>query len=215
MLFIFFLHRFIRAVKRKAEYPVAYTDRRKRNIPELPDKRRARYVKEYGISEYDAEQITSQRELADYFESGAEKTEYPKLLANMLLSELLRLDTGDTFASRISSSHMAELATLLGDEVINSSTAKKLITQMWENDTSPTRTVKERGLEQINDAERIREVLLRVMESDTKSVNDYRNGKTAAAKAIVGQVMARTAGKANPRLLSTLIQEELNRQNGK
>ena len=148
--------------------------------------------------------------MADYFESGAKQTSYPKLLANLLISEVLRLvPQGDSFVCPISSEHLSQLATLVGDNVINNATAKKLLRELWETDSSPVKLVEERHLAQINDRELLRSYVSAAIAQNPRSAEDYRRGKRAAAGAIVGAVMAKTGGRANPALLSSLVQEEL------
>ncbi len=181
----------------------------RRSIPTLPDERRARYRERYGLPDCDGVQLCTDPRLADFFEEAAERTAYPKLLANLILSEVLRLQTGEDFFCPIAPAHLAALATLLGERTVNSSTGKKLLVELWETDRDPVALVKERGLEQINDEERLRIVLREVIAANPRLVADYQKGKKAAAKAVIGQVMAKTAGRANPALLTTLAEEEL------
>ncbi len=184
----------------------------KAEIPELPDARKAKYIDTYGLPPYDGEVITTDKAMADYFEEGASLTKYPKLLANMMISELSRLVTTESFECPVSAAHMACLADLVGDSVINSSTAKKLIKDMWENDCDPAVAVREQGLEQINDREVLLPLVTAAVDSNPKSVADYKKGKLAAAKAIVGQVMSKTGGRANPVILSELVEDEINKR---
>ncbi|MBQ9783694.1 MAG: Asp-tRNA(Asn)/Glu-tRNA(Gln) amidotransferase subunit GatB [Clostridia bacterium] len=175
------------------------------SLPPLPDARRARYMADYGLSPYDAEQLTADRAMADCFEAAARLTEYPKLLANLMISELTRLSESPEFSCPIAPEHLAELATLSGERTVNSSTAKKLLARMWERDESPRSLVKALGWEQITDPERLRPVVRRVLDENPQSVTDYRNGKKAAAKALVGKVMSATDGKADPILVHSLV----------
>ena len=179
-------------------------------IPCLPDERKKLYRERYGVSAYDAEILCSDLMLAEYFECGADKTKYPKVLANMILSELMRLSVTELFFAPISPLHMAELSDLLGDETINSSTAKSLIAQMWERDSSPADLVREQNLMQINDAEVLLKNVDEAILSNPKALADYQKGKKAAAKVIVGRVMAQTRGRANPVLLGRLVEERMN-----
>lgn len=179
-------------------------------IPRLPDERKAEYRERYGVSAGDAEVLTADRAMADYFEAGAVRTAYPKLLANMMLSELTRLSDAESFTCPISPAHMAELADLSGSGEINSSTAKKLIAQMWERDRSPIHLTREQKLAQINDVELLRAAVERALCATPRALTDYRNGKKAAAKVIVGRVMAETKGRANPVLLGELVESRMN-----
>ena len=199
--------------------PIQISEERIRSIaeqiPTLPDARKKAYMAEYGLSAYDSDLLTSDRALADYFEAGASSTPYPKLLANLILTDLLRLvneripTAADRFTCPISPERLGELATLSGDNVINSSTAKKLLSELWSNTCSPAKLVKERGLEQINDRECIASLVSQAIASNPKAVADYKRGKKASAGAIVGAVMAATRGLANPILLSEVVEESL------
>ena len=196
--------------------PIVTTDARiseiADSIPTLPDVRKASYMEKYGLSAYDGELITSDLALADYFEAGAATTAYPKLFANMLISEVMRLVTTESFTCPISAAHLAAVATMSGEGVINSATAKKLIKELWEHDCDPVAFVREQGLEQINDESVLLPLVTDAIDKNPKSVADYKKGKPAAAKAIVGQVMAKTGGRANPVLLSSLVEAEIQKR---
>ncbi|MBO5845667.1 MAG: Asp-tRNA(Asn)/Glu-tRNA(Gln) amidotransferase subunit GatB [Clostridia bacterium] len=178
-------------------------------MPRLPAQRREEYISRYGIGEYESELLTSDKALADYFEAAAEQTEYRKTLANIIISELLRLARAEDFECGISPKSLAELATLAGSARINSSTAKKLLQRLWEKDFSPFEIVVAEGLEQINDEELLRRYVTEAIEASPASVQDYKRGKTAAAKAIVGRVMSATGGRANPAIASRLTEDML------
>lgn len=179
-------------------------------MPRLPAQRREGYISRYGIGEYESELLTSDKALADYFEAAAEQTEYRKTLANIIISELLRLARSEDFECGISPKSLAELATLAGSARINSSTAKKLLQRLWEKDFSPFEIVVAEELEQINDEELLRRYVTEAIEASPSSVQDYKRGKTAAAKAIVGRVMSATGGRANPAIASKLVEDMLN-----
>ena len=185
--------------------------RLKSEIPRLPDERKADYMERYSLSAYDGEILTTDMALADYFERAAAATAYPKLCANMIISELMRLVEGDEGPERIAPEHMAALAELCGTETINSATAKKLIRDMWEQDFDPRQKVESEGLAQINDPEKIMPWVAEAIAQNPKSVADYKKGKTAAAKAIVGKVMAASGGKANPSVIQKLVTDELSK----
>jgi aspartyl-tRNA(Asn)/glutamyl-tRNA(Gln) amidotransferase subunit B len=193
--------------------PIELTDARigdiKASIPSLPDERKAMYMEKYSLSAYDGEVLTTDIALANYFEAAAAKTKYPKLVANMLLSEVMRLVETETFECSIAPENFASLATLAGEEVINSSTVKKLIKEMWACDCDPVEKVEREGLAQINDEAVILPMVVAAIEANPKSVADYKKGKLAAAKAIIGKVMAASGGKANPVIIQKLVEEKL------
>ena len=184
--------------------------RLRRDMPRLPAERCEDYISRYGIGGYDSEVLTADKALADYFESAAEHTEYHKILANIIISDLLRLARAEDFECGISPKNLAALATLSGSSRINSSTAKKLLQRLWEKDSSPEDIVRSEGLEQINDAELLRGYVEKAIAENPESVRDYKRGKTAAAKAIVGKVMSDTGGRANPAIASKLVEDMLN-----
>ena len=183
-------------------------------IPVLPDERKRLYVKEYGLALSDADVITSNPELADYFENAAKATEFPKLAANILLSELLALTDQQDFDCPVSFTALSELATLSGNRTINSTTVKKLIKLaiLPENQgVSVHALVDKYNLSQINDKALLSDILNSVIRDNPKLISDYKNGKTAAAKSLIGRVMGKTGGKANPALVARLVEEELKR----
>lgn len=184
------------------------------SIPQLPDSRKADYIEKYGLSAHDAEMLINQKPIADYFEAAARLTEYPKLLANMMISELFALlpPDSDEVKIPIDGAHMAAIATMSGEGTINSSTAKKLLRTIYEQDDDPVRIVKEQNLAQISDPVILQQYVDEAIAADPKSVAAYKAGKTAAAKAIMGKIMAKTGGKGNPVKLDELLTAALNKQ---
>lgn len=178
-------------------------------IPMLPDERKARYIRDYGLTAYDAEMITAELKFADYFERAAGKTAYPKLVANMLISEIFRLPLEEDELPKMAADHLAALAEMLGEGRINSNTAKKLLTEVWETGADPVQLVKERNLGQISDRATLLAYVQAAIADNPKSVADYFSGKTAALKAIVGKIMSATGGKANPVIVNELLDAEL------
>ena len=177
----------------------------------LPDERKKLYAETYGLTAYDSEVITNELAVADYFEKTACATRYPKLAANMLITDILRNYDSETGDLPVKPERLAALADLLGDGKINSSTGKKIVAELLANDFDPAAYVAEHGLEQINDRAVLEQAVREVLMSDAKSVTSYKAGKTAALKALIGKVMAKTGGKANPvtvnELMQTLIAE--------
>ena len=187
----------------------AWVRRIAETLPRLPDRRMAEYGERYGISPSDGEVLTADRAMADFFENAAACAKHPKRVASLMLSELARLSVGETFSCPISPAHVAELADLWGEDRVNSSTAKALVAELWREDQSPAELVQARGLGQINDRDTLAAVVERVIAENPRAVADYRNGKKAAAKVIVGRVMAQTSGRANPVLTNDLVVEVL------
>lgn len=181
------------------------------SLPKMPDERKAEYIKQYGISEYDASVIIGDPSIADYFEEAAKASSSVKITANILLSELLAL-AGEEFSPKFAPSALAKLSNLFSDRTINSSTVKKLIKRMWNDGIDPEETVIAEGLAQINDRSILLSYVLEAISEDPRSVANYRAGKTAAAKAIIGKVMAKSGGRGNPEIVNRLVEEELNKQ---
>lgn len=194
--------------------PIRLTDEKiaqlQAQIPRLPDQRKKEYMEKYGLSAYDGEVLTTDMAMADYFEKAAEETRYPKLVANMLLSEVMRLADGEDDVCKIHPQRMAALATLSGEGVINSATVKKLIKELWETDFDVAEKVERKGLAQVNDEAIILKWVQEAIQQNPKSVADYQKGKKAAAKAIVGKVMAASGGRANPTVVDRLVEAQLN-----
>lgn len=190
--------------------PIVITEKKlaalKAEIPMLPDERKKLYTETYGLTAYDSEVITNELAVADYFEKTACATRYPKLAANMLITDILRNYDSETGDLPVKPERLAALADLLGDGKINSSTGKKIVAELLANDFDPATYVAEHGLEQINDRAVLEQAVREVLMSDTKSVASYKAGKTAALKALVGKVMAKTGGKANPVMVNELTQ---------
>lgn len=187
-------------------------ERLRRTLPPLPSEKKARYVQCLGLTPSDAAQLASDPALSAYFDAAAHHTDAAVVLAHLILSELLRLNTGDPFTCPIAPLHMGELATLLANETINSSTAKRLVDLLWKQDQSPVQLVREQDLAQINDSAVLLPLIREAIAQNPKAKADYQNGKRAAAKVLVGAVMAKTHGKANPTLVNPLIEQELNRE---
>ncbi len=181
-----------------------------KEIPMLPDERKKLYAQKYGLSLSDADVITSSPMLADYFENAAKSTQFPKLASNILLSELLAITEQESFDCPIPFSALSELATLSGERTINSTTVKKLIKLLLlpENACSSVRAlIDKHDLSQINDRAMLSGILSCVIEDNPKLISDYKNGKLAAKKAIIGKVMSQTNGRADPITLNSIFEE--------
>ena len=182
----------------------------KTTIPELPDARKKKYMEKYEISAYISEKIISDMDMADYFEKVATLAKTPKVVANLLVGEVARLNTAEMFYCPISAANMAKLSDLISDEIINTSTAKKLISRMWVDNSDPVLIVEKEELKQINDRQLLTEIAKEVIDKSQKLVSDYKAGKQQALKALMGQTMGKTAGKANPVILEEIIKSIIN-----
>lgn len=178
-------------------------------IPVLPDQRKREYMERYGLTSYAAEQLTSQKEIADYFEAAVRGTDYPALAASLIQTEVMRLLPQDEVNIPVSYGNFARLAQMAGEGKINSSTCKKVLNMLWEKDQDPAELIRREGLEQINDKDALRGFAMQVVSEQPKLVSDYKKGKTAVIQAMVGQVMKKTSGKGNPVIIQELLTEML------
>jgi len=181
----------------------------RKTLPELPDTRKAKYIKEYGLSNYDAEQLTSSIEVAKYFEEAVKGVKNPKILANLITSEIFRLVSSDEFNVPFSPEYLGELVTYLEEEKINISSAKKIMEEMWNTKKSPETIIVEQDLEQINDEAVLANIINEVLKTSEKAINEYKSGKEKALQSIVGKVMGSTRGRANPQLTLKILKEKI------
>lgn len=179
------------------------------NLPELPDARKEKYIEEYNLSSYDAEQLISSIELANYFEKAAENSKDIKLLANLLISEVFRLVSVDDFEVGFSPERLSELVNFIDSGRVSISAGKKIVEKMHKEDKSPDEIIREYDLEQINDVETLSPIVDEALATSGKAIEEYKSGKEKALQAVVGKVMGKTKGKANPQLVIKLIQEKI------
>ncbi|MBC8545641.1 Asp-tRNA(Asn)/Glu-tRNA(Gln) amidotransferase subunit GatB [Clostridiaceae bacterium NSJ-31] len=178
-------------------------------IPELPDARKQEYVERYGLTAGDAEALVNERAVADYFEAAAASTKAPKLLANLITSEVFRLLAPEQTDIPIAPEHLATLADLLADERLGSAAGKKLVSLMWHQDADPVGLAEEHQLWQISDEEALRPAALRAVEENARAAADYKKGKSSAIQTLIGQVMRATGGRANPVVTRALLEKLL------
>lgn len=179
------------------------------SLPDLPDVRKKLYMDSYDLSSYDAEQLIVSIDIADYFEEAVKLCNNPKTLANLMLTDVFRIVNTDDFIAPFSAENLAELANLLDEGRITSNTSKTIIEEMIDEDRSPKLIVKERDLEQINDLETLLPIIEEVIEASDRAVREYRAGKEKALQSIIGRVMGKTRGKANPEITISLLKERL------
>ncbi|MDI3533754.1 MAG: aspartyl-tRNA(Asn)/glutamyl-tRNA(Gln) amidotransferase subunit [Thermosediminibacterales bacterium] len=189
-----------------------YVERIKSTLPEMPQERKERYMKDYNLPEYDAGVLTDSKAIADFFEACVEKYHDPKTVSNWVMGELLAaLKTKDAEIDDIplTPSHLVEMLELMDKGTISGKIAKTVFKEMIETGKRPEQVVKEKGLVQITDEGKISEIIEKVIKENPKSVEDFKNGKEKAIGFLVGQVMRATKGKANPQIVNKLLREKL------
>ncbi len=181
-------------------------------LPELPDARRARLEKEYGLSDYDAGIITSSRAMAEYFDAVVATGADPKLAANWIMGDLaknLNEDGIDITKSPVSAERLGKMIGLIMKDTISGKIAKKVFKEMWTNEDDPETLVKDKRLVQITDPGAIEAAVDAAIAANPKAVAEYKGGKKKAIGALVGQVMKATRGKANPQMVNKMLAEKL------
>jgi len=190
----------------------AWIDEVKENLPELPDEKKKRFITEYSLPEYDASVLTSARELADYFEICLETFSKPKPVSNWIMGSLLALLNSEGKAikdSPVSAPDLAELLKLVDNDVISGKTAKDVFDEMAKTGKAPKQIVEEKGLVQMSDQSDIEEIVSQVLSASPEEVEAYRNGKKKLMGFFVGQVMKKTKGRANPKMVNELLGKKL------
>jgi aspartyl-tRNA(Asn)/glutamyl-tRNA(Gln) amidotransferase subunit B len=185
----------------------------KDELPELPDARRERFMREYRLPAYDAGVLTASRGAADYFEalvkgSGAE----PKLCANWQMGELaaaLNRDERDIASSPVTPGMLAGVVRRVSDGTISGKAAKQVFEAMWQLKGGADDIIEREGLRQVSDAYAIEKVVDEVLAANARQVADYRAGKEKAFNSLVGQVMKATRGKANPAQVNDILKKRL------
>ncbi len=184
----------------------------KKNLPELPDTKRDRFIKEYGLPAYDAGVLTTSRSMADYFEACVSAYPNPKTVSNWVMVELVRLlkqDNREIDACPVQPDHLAGLLKLLEEGTISGKMAKEVLEQAYNTGKSPEEIVKEQGLAQVSDEATLKAVVQQVIDDCPQEVEKYKAGKHKILGFLVGQVMKRTKGKANPQKVNELLRESL------
>lgn len=182
-------------------------------MPELPLAKRSRFIHDYNLPEYDADILTSERSLAEYFEACAKNYPgEPKKISNWLINDILRLiNERDIRASelRLTPQFLVEMIKLLDNGTINMNTAKDLLTKIQETGVSPEKLVEQLGLKKVSDDQAIRKVCEQVIAENPNEVANYRNGKLGLMGWFTGQVMKKLGGKADAAIAKKILEKLL------
>jgi len=181
-------------------------------MPELPDAKRARFVSEYGIPEYDAEVLTLSKAMASYYEEVAKLSGQPKLASNWVMGDVMRELKNDAIEIEdcpLEPARLAGMLKLIEDGTISGKIAKTVFEEMYRSGKDADTVVKEKGLVQIADTGAIEKLIDEVMAANPDKVADYRGGKVALFGFFVGQVMKVSGGKASPAMVNDLLKKKL------
>jgi aspartyl-tRNA(Asn)/glutamyl-tRNA(Gln) amidotransferase subunit B len=187
----------------------------RKTLPELPDERKERFMAEFELPDYDAEVLTSAKELADYFEAAAKVYPQTKKLSNWLMTELMRElkgeDGPDISACPITPENLGNLLNMIDKGTISGKIAKNVFMEMMDSGKDAETIVKEKNLVQMSDAGELLDMVREIIAANPKQAADYKDGKTKLMGYFVGQLMQKTKGKANPKMANQLFSQELSK----
>lgn len=186
----------------------------KAELPELPRARKARFVAQQGLPEYDAEVLTAEIDLANYYEATAKACGNPKGASNWIMTELLRELNNNNLhvaSSPISPLQLGQLIVLIDKGTISGKIAKSVFLDMWKTSKDPEVIVKEKGLVQVSDPAAVEKIVDEVLAANVQQVEDHKSGKKKNLFGFfVGAVMKASKGQANPELVNQILQKKLN-----
>ena len=189
-----------------------WRERVRRQMPELPGSRRARFIQSYGLREYDAEVLTATRETGDYFEKAAATSGDPRAAANWVMGDLaaaLKEAGIEISAAPVSAAQLGELIALIAKGEISGKLAKDVFAKMFASGESAGAIVEREGLKQISDTGALAKIVDEVLAANPKQVEQYKGGKASVFGFFVGQVMKASRGQANPGTVNQLLKERL------
>ena len=185
-----------------------WLDEIRRNLPELPQERRQRFGDEYGLPAYDAQVLTDDRGVADFFEAVARLYDSPKTVSNWVMRDVLGALNERGLGIReakLTPEHLVELLRLVDERRVTAAIARDVLPEVVESGTSPAAVVQARGLEAVRDTGELEAIASEVIEANPKQVGQYRGGQEKLVNFFVGQVMKRTKGKADPNLVKEIL----------
>ena len=196
--------------------PVEVTDELleqiKQELPELPHQKKARYIESLGLSDYDADVITSSKAIADYYERMIANNSNAKLCANWVMGELsgaLNKDQLDISQSPISPEELSLLVERISDNTISGKIAKDVFKALWNQEGGVDQVIESKGLKQITDTGEIEKIIEEVISNNSAQVDQYRSGNEKILGFFVGQIMKATNGKANPKQVNDILRKKL------
>jgi len=184
----------------------------KKSLPELPTEKKNRFVSEFGLSDYDAENLTAQKSLADYYEAMLNDGAEAKLAANWVMGELsaaLNKNQMDVQNSPILAKELSELVKRISDDTISGKIAKDVFKAMWEGNGKVDDIIESQGLKQMTDVGAIEDIIDGIIANNSEQVEQFKAGNTKLLGYFVGQVMKATQGKANPKQVNQILNDKL------
>ncbi|AAK80616.1 aspartyl-tRNA(Asn)/glutamyl-tRNA(Gln) amidotransferase subunit B [Clostridium acetobutylicum] len=187
----------------------------RKTIPELPYQKRERFIKEFGIPKYDASVLTLTMSMADFFEKTAKISGDAKSASNWLMGDISKIMKENYVwieDLKFTPEQLSELIKLINEGTVSNAIGKKVIIKMFETGKSPKNIIEEEGLIQNSNEDEILNIVKEVLSENEKSIEDYKNGKNRVVGFLIGLVMKKTKGKANPKIVNKLMIDELNKQ---
>jgi aspartyl-tRNA(Asn)/glutamyl-tRNA(Gln) amidotransferase subunit B len=183
-----------------------------KSMPELPARKRARFLEEYGLSPYDADVLTVSRAVSEYYETVARVSGNPKMAANWVMGDLMALlkaEDKEIADSPVSAPHLGELVKAIAGNQLSGNLAKQIFPKMFSTGEAPGAIMEREGLKQISDSGALEKIIEDVIAANPKQVEQYRGGKTTVINFLVGQAMKATRGQANVALVTGLFKQKL------
>jgi aspartyl-tRNA(Asn)/glutamyl-tRNA(Gln) amidotransferase subunit B len=194
------------------EFSAEWIDKIRATLPELPHPRMRRFIEEFGLSEYDAEVLTTSKVIADYFENAVRHGGDPKPAANWILTELLGLlneNNMELSGCKISAENLGGLLAVIKDGTISGRIAKDVFKEMFDTGRDAREIISSKNLVQVSDETLLADIVAQVIAEHPGPAAEFKSGKEKAIGFLVGQVMKQTQGKANPQLVNKLFREKL------
>jgi aspartyl-tRNA(Asn)/glutamyl-tRNA(Gln) amidotransferase subunit B len=182
------------------------------SMPELPAAKRARFIADYGLSEYDAQVLTSTRAMSEYFEVVAEVSADAKMAANWVMGDLaglLKAANRDISESPVSARHLGDLIRMIVQGELSGKMAKDVLPKMADSGDAPSVIVERQGLKQISDSGALEKIVDEIIAANPKQVEQFKGGKTTVIGFLVGQVMKASRGQANPAAVNEILKSRL------
>jgi aspartyl-tRNA(Asn)/glutamyl-tRNA(Gln) amidotransferase subunit B len=181
-------------------------------MPEMPNEKKERFVSKFSLSNYDADLLAADKDIANYFEEVVKISDSPKLSTNWIMGELSALLNNENLNirdSKVSSDKLGQLVLRIEDGTISGKIAKDIFEKMWISGKEVDEIIKDEGLEQVTDDKQIEAMIDEVIKSNPEQLEQYRSGKDRLFGFFVGQVMQASEGKANPKQVNDILKSKL------